>query len=251
MGTQRLYRGPRSAVFAPLESQNRTELVTDRLADAIVLGLLSDAEQLPSETELAARLGVSTVTIREALTALRGRGLVETRRGRGGGSFVRAPGEGTHEHDRLHSRLRELSPGELRDVGDHWGAVAGAAARLAAQRADSDDVERLSTAAERLAVARTPGDRRRADGHFHIEVAAAGQSARLTRAEITLQTEAGALCWLVFEDAKPYAEALGRCRRLIGAIRDGDAALAGELGQQRVVSMLEHLIGLRLRLSRV
>src|SRR5690349_21858984 len=111
MAVRRFYRGPRSAVFAPLESLSRTELVTHRLADAIMLGLLTDAEQLPSETDLANEFGVSTVTVREALTALRQRGLIETRRGRGGGSFVRTPTEDTI--DAFQERLRAFSPSTL------------------------------------------------------------------------------------------------------------------------------------------
>src|SRR5437016_4283084 len=90
---RRMSHSARSAVFAPLEQTGRAEAVTRRLVDAITLGLLSDAEQLPSESELAGRFGVSTVTVREALVALRQLGLVETRRGRGGGSFVRAPAD--------------------------------------------------------------------------------------------------------------------------------------------------------------
>ena len=90
---QRSAPDARAAVFAPLDTLSRTELVAGRLADAIVLGLLADDEQLPSEADLSAQLAVSTVTVREALTMLRERGLVETRRGRGGGSFVRAPAD--------------------------------------------------------------------------------------------------------------------------------------------------------------
>ena len=105
-----------------------------RLGDAIDLGLLADGEQLPGESELAAQLGVSTVTLREALMALRQQGLVTTRRGRGGGSFVTVP-DGPAE-DRLLARLADWSTEELRDLADHWAAVSGAAARLAAQRTE-------------------------------------------------------------------------------------------------------------------
>src|SRR5689334_24948820 len=94
----------RSAMFAPLDQVGRAEAVAARLVDAITLGLLADAEQLPSEAELAAQFGVATVTVREALVSLREQGLVETRRGRGGGSFVRAPR--TYS---WHSRLRAVS----------------------------------------------------------------------------------------------------------------------------------------------
>ena len=63
--------------------------------------------QLPSELELAERLGVSTVTVREALTSLREQGLVRTRRGRGGGSFVTAPDDAASSV--LRARLRATS----------------------------------------------------------------------------------------------------------------------------------------------
>ena len=78
-------------LFTPLDTGGRADTVTRRLAQAIRLGLLLDGERLPAESQLAGQLGVSTVTLREALATLRTMGLVETRRGRGGGSFVRAP----------------------------------------------------------------------------------------------------------------------------------------------------------------
>src|SRR4051794_40971346 len=81
----------RRAVFAPLDDGVlRRDAVVRRVGSAIALGLLGDGEQLPAETELATMLNVATVTLREALADLRKLGLVVTRRGRGGGSFVRA-----------------------------------------------------------------------------------------------------------------------------------------------------------------
>ena len=78
-------------VFAPLDEGGRAGTVARRLAQAITLGLLLDGERLPAETQLAGQFGVSPVTLREALAELREAGLVETRRGRRGGSFIRAP----------------------------------------------------------------------------------------------------------------------------------------------------------------
>ena len=78
----------RSVVFAPLDATGRAELVARRLSDAIISGLLHDGEKLPSEADLARSMGVALVTAREALEVLRVNSLVETRRGREGGSFV-------------------------------------------------------------------------------------------------------------------------------------------------------------------
>ena len=124
----------RRAVFAPLDDGAlRSEAVVRRVGSAIALGLLGDGEQLPAETELATMLNVSTVTLREALAELRGLGLVETRRGRGGGSFVQARDDVLGEL--ADARLAELATTDLRELGDAPGAVASAAARLAASAA--------------------------------------------------------------------------------------------------------------------
>src|SRR6478752_10428425 len=60
----------------------------EQLATAIRLGVYPFGSSLPSERELAERLEVSRATLREAMAALRTAGLVETRRGRGGGTVV-------------------------------------------------------------------------------------------------------------------------------------------------------------------
>jgi GntR family transcriptional regulator len=68
-----------------------------RLSDRIATGGLAAGERLPPERELAATLGVSRMTVRQALDALARRGLVE--RGVGRGTFVRAPARVEHSLD--------------------------------------------------------------------------------------------------------------------------------------------------------
>ena len=52
---------------------------------------LNAGDKLPSEVQIAAALGVSRMTLRQALATLEGKGLLERRRGRFGGSFVVEP----------------------------------------------------------------------------------------------------------------------------------------------------------------
>lgn len=54
-------------------------------------GKLHPDDKLPPEEELAAALGVSRMTLRQALGSLEARGYIERRRGRSGGNFVREP----------------------------------------------------------------------------------------------------------------------------------------------------------------
>src|SRR3954451_17466265 len=243
----RFYGSGAAAVFAPLETLSRSELVARRLTDAIALGLIPDAEQLPGESDLAGIFGVSTTTIREALSSLRLRGLIDTRRGRGGGSFVRA-----HEEIStaiVRDRLEELSLAQLRDLGDHYSAIAGTAARLAAERATSDDVERLTAVCDSLESAEGLGGRRRADAQFHIEVAATAQSTRLYRAEVSLQAEVGTLLWLAFGDDESHRRTVRSCRDGVAAIDRTEGERARAAAEERVTDSTAHLIELSLTLE--
>ncbi|MFC7344234.1 FadR/GntR family transcriptional regulator [Saccharopolyspora griseoalba] len=237
----------RHAVFAPLDDEGRAEVVARRLGEAIALGLLADGEQLPRESELAAQLKVATVTLREALANLRHEGLVETRRGWGGGSFARAPADPSLEL--LRTTLRELSVHELREISDQHLAVSGAAAMLAVERADEGDLSTLRGLVEQLEAASAPGDRQRADARFHIEIAAAAQSSRLTRQEIELQAEVGKLLWMPSGEAIPHQDAVAQHREILRAIEDGDAVLARTLAERHVVGGIERLIEFHLRLA--
>ncbi|MGN6611407.1 MAG: FadR/GntR family transcriptional regulator [Angustibacter sp.] len=231
----RLSSRARSAVFSPLEPTGRAEAVTRRLSDAIALGLLRDDEQLPSETDLAERLGVSTVTVREALTSLREQGLVRTRRGRGGGSFVCAPADAATSV--LRARLRSFGVGELRDLADHYAAISGACARLAAERADGDDHARLASGTERLSTASEAGARRRAEGQYHLELAASAQSPRLTREEIALQSAVGPVLWLAYADDAAVTAACRQHERLQHAVVAADPAAARAAAEDHVAEM--------------
>jgi GntR family transcriptional regulator, transcriptional repressor for pyruvate dehydrogenase complex len=241
-------------VFAPLASGGRVDAVVERLSQAIRLGLIRDGEQLPNEQDLATHFGVSTVTLREALSSLRQQGLVETRRGRGGGSFVRASSDISVA--RVRSRLRQMTTHELRDIGDLHRAIFGSAAQLAAERTSNELLNRLTKHVDRLRGAKTMAARRKADGRFHIEVAAASQSVRLTAAEMQIQTEIGDLMWLPFPDQPAdhdsyHEQVIDQHAQLAAAIDMGHADDGRRLAEQHVEEGIERLIELHLMLVSV
>jgi DNA-binding FadR family transcriptional regulator len=221
--------------------------VTRRLGDAIHLGLLEPGEQLPSEMALAGQLGVSTATLREALASLREQGLLETRRGRNGGSFVCGPGAASVA--RLRRRLLDLSVIGLRDFGDEWTGVAGTTARLAAARSSTDQLARMRSFAALLEPASTIGDRARAHSRFFIEVALASQSERLTRSEVRLQAEMGDVLWIPGHAPLDAASVAGTLSGITDAIADEDGRRARELAERHVQVAVRSLIDLRLTLG--
>jgi DNA-binding FadR family transcriptional regulator len=166
------------------------------------------------------------VTLREALTSLRAQGLITTRRGRGGGSFVRAPAD-------LGERLVRFGTAELRDLGDQRAAIVGTAARLAAERAQPDEIEELE---RRLARLRSAGDRRRASAELMLALAAAAQSPRLAHEEARLRAEVGDL--LEADDPDVLGE-------LVAAVARGDGEHARALAERHVRGETQRLIELR------
>lgn len=244
-----------ASLISPLAAAGRADEVVSKVRQAIQLGLLVDGEQLPPETEFAAQLGVSAMTLREALASLRQQGLVETRRGRSGGTFVRrppAPPLGI-----LRERLRGLTTSTLRDLTDEQFAVSGAAAKLAAERAADDRIRRLHALVRQLSGAASLGSQIRADSRFHIEVAIASQSERLTRLEVGVQTELAELLWLPPEEAagaggtdllEPVAAAAEHAA-IANAIEAEDGDTARLLAERHVAANLRRLTALRLAMA--
>lgn len=57
----------------------------------IISGRLAPGDKLPAEVDIAAALGVSRMTLRQALGAIEAKGLLRRSRGRFGGNFVETP----------------------------------------------------------------------------------------------------------------------------------------------------------------
>ena len=77
-----------AALLGPVRAGNAFEETVERMLTVIKLGLVAPGNRFPPERELATLLGVSRLTLREAIKALQQAGYVESRRGRFGGTFV-------------------------------------------------------------------------------------------------------------------------------------------------------------------
>ncbi|WP_458116289.1 FadR/GntR family transcriptional regulator [Arthrobacter sp. D2-10] len=230
-----------ATVFAPLGEVGKAQRVEDRIVEGIAAGVLIDGDRLPSEAELASAMGVATVTAREALVALRSRGLVATRRGREGGTFITAPAG--RRAELVRNRLRRMSRVELRDLAIHYRAIAATAAELAADSAGPDDVEVL----RRTLIGSGRGGA--LVGEFLLELAALSQSARLTREFGRLHKDFGPLMSLLHEDKDFDTAMVKLCERIADAIAAADAAAAREAVIAQIRTGLVALIDEHSRLA--
>jgi GntR family transcriptional regulator, transcriptional repressor for pyruvate dehydrogenase complex len=117
-------------MLRPIKSPPRlTREIAERIADEIVTSRLPPGAKLPTEQEMVAAMGVSRTVVREAVAALRARGLVVTRQG--AGAFVAA------DADRRPFQLAFdglPSIAEVLDVMELRASVEVEAAGLAAER---------------------------------------------------------------------------------------------------------------------
>ncbi|MBS1893920.1 MAG: FCD domain-containing protein [Actinobacteria bacterium] len=232
-----------SLLFGQVTAQSPANAVVRRLRAAIALGLLGDGDRLPREADLAQRLGVTMFSVREALGILRGDGLITTRPGKNGGSFV---SYGTDRSLLSSTQLMRMSATELRDLCDWRQMLASASAALAAQRASDSNIVRLRRQVEKLARAEGELEGRRAHGRFHIELAAAAQSTRMTRGELELYEEFDWLLGGALADEEGRRKAVDELTEIVTAVgrRDHDGARAA--CDAHTASTTEALVMLRL-----
>lgn len=148
--------------------------VCNRLAEQITSGKLAAGTKLPSEQEMMTAMGVSRTVIREAVAALRARGLVVTRQG--AGAFVNPdPSQQPYSIDPegLGSLEGVIEVIELRM------AVEAEAAALASERATDAEIAEIRKAQAAMAAVIANGERGiKEDLAFHRAIAAATQNNR-------------------------------------------------------------------------
>ncbi|MEP6852326.1 MAG: FCD domain-containing protein [bacterium] len=232
-----------SAVFSPVPVRNAFEVTVERLASGIRLGVLVAGEQLPPERELAHTLAVSRVTLREAIKALREVGLVESRRGRHGGTFVVAP----KQLSRRGARRIGRSMGDLlQDALDMRRVVEPGAAELAAGRTlTAEDRSTLRTCLAEATAA--PEKRRRlSDTRLHMAIAAAAGSPTLAAAVAQVQLRLDELLRAIPVLPANIAHSDRQHARIVGAVLGGDAEAARVLMAEHVdgtAALLHGLLG--------
>ena len=238
-------------MFQPIGEAGRAELVERRIAGAIMGGHLRAGDRLPSEADLARTMGVAPTTVREALFALRSRGLVVTRRGRGGGSFVSQDAD-----PRAFARKALITSSRLtlHDLGIHYSALTVAASRLAARRATPGEIEAIRARLNRLE-APAPGDDgalaawRQTMDDLQLELVALSQSARVTREQMRLQAEFSPLLRLLDTEADVREAQRTRFTEILDAVESGDEDAAGRATERLVTEAVAALDALRQRLA--
>lgn len=228
-------------LLPPLQAAGATEAIVRRLGELIGAGLLSPGDRLPTETELAKYLGVSPMTVRNALKVMREHDLVETHRGRGAGTFVREDATTKLQHKENEFPTLDV----FADFTVWREAVSGEACAIVAEVATNEQLEELVGLASVVdAPDLSPVEYRSSDARFHLRIAELSGSNRLVEAEQQIQdylTRTLADTGPAPDSARLKAQGHGS---LVDAIVQHDSGLARTCFKEHARATVDVLVGI-------
>ncbi|CAB4849899.1 unannotated protein [freshwater metagenome] len=218
-----------------------SDVLANRLRKQILESDMPEGTALPVERELAASVGLGRQTVRDALRVLEIEGLVVTRPGRAGGSFVRRPDTSTFQRS-----LQSLVTGRgirFRSLLEAREGLEPTAARLAALHRTDADLAALEETAARMADSTQDIDQfLQANVDWHVAVGAASHNEIVEAIVNSLS-----LVILRSTDVKEFnseitmADTIKAHDRILAAIRAGDGDKAA-LAMSRHVHTYRELI---------
>ncbi len=131
----------RVVTFDPIIRDKLSEIIITKIKEKIFSGELKEGDKLHSERELVQQFNTSRITVREAIRTLETLGLIEVRRGAGGGAFVRSINSNCFSDffcDMLVQGLLDIS-----DITEVRLMLEPQVARLAAERANEQDIAQM------------------------------------------------------------------------------------------------------------
>ena len=219
----------RDGMFTAVSPNRMSEAIVDQIKTLIRTNRLRPGDRLPSERELCERMGVSRVTVREALRILEAGGLVEIRVGARGGAFVTTPSS-----ERLGAGLADLiqlAPVAAVDVTEARLVFELGIIPMIVERATGDDVEKLRRLTDEHITALRQGEYTMAkSAEFHVRLAACTHNAAI---EMLVHSFHGPLL-MSLREAATAAPLMGQRgvyehRDFVEAIAARDAAKATEI----------------------
>lgn len=225
--------------FTPVKTKRLYEEIVEQIKQLITGGELKPGDKLLAERDLAEKLQVSRVSVREAIRALEMLGFVEIRPG--DGTFVRDTN--TDDIIRPLAMFLAVERSSLLDMFEVRRIFEAATAGLAAERATPEEVDQIGQLLEKMKESINLQDSEKGeefDTAFHYAVAEATHNSLLTKLFRTVSEEFAKAVSIarrqLFLDSTDNAQRIvDQHTRVFEAIKAGHAAVAAD-------AMLEHLI---------
>lgn len=215
-------------MLTPLTNKRFTDRILAQLKEYILSHRIQRGERLPSESDLAEIFSVSRGTIREALHILEHDGIVQIKKGPGGGIFL-SDGNLLQLIDSIFFTLRweQVSFPTLMEARK---SLEDRIARLAALRADDEDREEIEKILEKMKSAgRDPGLFVQYDTDFHVALAKAAKNKILLLFMVAIKELHNRVVDYSKLHESLFPVAINYHREIWKAVKDGDPEKAAEV----------------------
>ncbi len=229
-------------MFDSIKTRRLSDEIVRQITEALFAGKLQAGDKLPTERELAERFETGRASVREALRSLEHEGLIRIKKGVVGGIFI-----ADVDHRPVAKSLQTLL--RLRKVSIHHIAEVRLifepqTARLAAERAKSEDLRELEEVIQKMSAAIKDKELPRFyDLRFHQLIARAARNPILEMlAESMLEVASKAITEL-----NPSVDTL---RHVLRCHRKVFEAVSNRNGKFAFEAMREHIVDVQARLAR-
>jgi len=233
---------PASFKIASVKRQRVSETVAKQIRQAIFSGRLAPGHKLPSEREMAEQFATSRVALREALRSLEQEGLIQIRRGYGGGAFVAEFDQALRAlADSLNTvvKLGHAGSGHLTEVRSILEPVM---VRLAASRAAEEDIRAIRAVVEAQEdELRSGALSRKFDMEFHRVIANACHNPVLSMVITAINDAIRDAIYRSKLTRQMREQVVGYHRKLFEAISRRNADLAARIMEEHVVAVQRHV----------
>jgi GntR family transcriptional repressor for pyruvate dehydrogenase complex len=218
-------------VVKKIKRKSVTTQVYDQLKQNILNGTWTTGQKIPSENELVNLLGVSRITVREALKQLASIGLIEARQGEG--TFVKQLEADSYMNELLPFIV--LNREEVIELIKYREIIEVGAVALAVERADEADIRALEENVRKHEQFKdTWEEAAHVDLEFHLLIAKASKNLFVIKANSLMKDVFHAVMDQIVEEMGTE-HGLFYHKKIIAAIKAKDKELAVSL-------MKEHLV---------
>src|SRR5712692_5163588 len=233
-------------MFEPVKNQRISDEILRQIRDAVLGGKFQVGDRLPNERTLAEQFAASRTSVREALRGLEQAGVIYIKKGVTGGVFVADP-----DH-RLVSRpfqtLLQLRKVTMDNIVEARLIFEPEAARLAAQRAQPEDLEEMKQVIEKMLGAIKIGELPRTfDLKFHKLLARAAQNPILEMLSESMLEVASQVITGLHPSIDVLRHVVKRHQEVYEAVRNRDGDLAFAVMSKHIIDVRNRLAKQRIR----
>ena len=229
-------------MFKTIRKARLSDEIVKQIKETLFAGKLQAGDRLPAERELAEQFETSRASVREALRTLEQEGMIQVRKGVGGGAFI---AELDHRPvTNSFQTLLHLKKISIKDIAEVRLIFEPEAARLAAERVTEEDIRELEEVIQQMSVAVEGRELPDSfDLKFHQIIARAAGNPILTMLAESMLGVASKTITELHPSMDTLRHVLASHRKVFEAIRKRNGKLA-------YLAMRRHIVDVQSRLAK-